>query len=911
MNEFDDQREEFTFGTNQEVVQVDGIDMQMKPSGQIQLEGEDIMENMEKDYRAIDQLDQYNEDNLSQGEYEMMELEDRRRAEEEIEARYQNQPQTGPAQRERIFDEQSIHSFIDDNSEIASDMKKNREMLFLNKLRDQHMDEEDLEQEEYDFFNAEEMKGNLSKWIDNSRTINFIRVAFRTFLTNFRDEHKELVYEQRINHMCSNNLQSLEVDFSHLSDAVPVLGFWLFDSPALLMPYLNQVVFDMACKLFPNYETVHPEVFVKIKNYPLQENIRDLKKEHLNSTVKFDALVTRRHPVTCQLKKIYYVCRCGDRKGPIYQNDDKIIQLGTCHNCKSRGPYLIDTENVEYRNHQRLIVQEMPSKVPPGRVARQKTIIALGDNIDAVRPGDQVQITGFFLSKFDFTMTSKHGFPIFSTFVEANNILKLDAVDDMDLIQENLKKDNILELSRNPNVAEIIFQSIAPNIHGHDHIKKAIAMALFGGTAVEHNSHRIRGDINMLMVGDAGMGKSQILKFVQRVVPRTIYTTGKGASAVGLTASVRKDNISGEWVLEGGALVLADQGICLIDEFDKMNDNDRTSIHEAMEQQTISISKAGIVATLKARCSVIAAANPINGKYNRSYSFRQNVNLSDPIISRFDVVCVLKDERSAILDKEMGRFILKNHMEALNLKEFTKKEKLAKIEEEIEEEETPEDFEENKENEPGPIKEESTQKPLSKFKIIDGKISPEFLKIYIAYAKRFISPKITKRHNQKLQNFYGELRSKSGQFDGINIVTRHLESLIRMSQASARIHLRNIVSDQDLDIAIGIMLNTFIETQRHNTQKQLRKTFQRYLHSRTEHNVLLKAILKNSLEHQNQLKKTALNNNTTYEGVFNISLSYFRSEANKKGVTNIDTFLKSKFFNQNFYLQNETIYMKN
>lgn len=909
LNDIDDQRDEFEFTRNQEVVQYDGIDMEMKPSGQLQLEGEDIMENMEKDYRAIDRLDYYNEDNLSQGEYELMDLEDRRRAEEEIEARRRRVDQADPIKRERIFDEQSIHSFIDDNSEIRNDMKKNREMLFLNRLRDQHMDEEDLEQEEYDFFNAEEMKGNLSKWIDNSRTINFIRVAFRTFLTNFRDEHKELVYEQRINHMCSNNLQSLEVDFSHLSDAVPVLGFWLFDSPALLMPYLNQVVFDMACKLFPNYETVHPEVFVKIKNYPLQENIRDLKKEHLNSTVKFDALVTRRHPVTCQLKKIYYVCRCGDRKGPIYQNDDKVVHLGACHNCKSKGPYMIDTENVEYRNHQRLIVQEMPSKVPPGRVARQKTVIVLGDNIDSVRPGDQVQVTGFFLSKFDFTMTSKHGFPIFSTFVEANNIMKLDVVDDMDLIQENLKRDNILELSRNPRVADIIFQSIAPNIHGHDHIKKAVAMSLFGGTAVEQNSHRIRGDINVLMVGDAGMGKSQILKFVQRVVPRTIYTTGKGASAVGLTASVRKDNISGEWVLEGGALVLADQGICLIDEFDKMNDNDRTSIHEAMEQQTISISKAGIVATLKARCSVIAAANPINGKYNRSFSFRQNVNLSDPIISRFDIVCVLKDDRSVILDKEMGRFILNNHMQALNLKEFAKKEKRAKIEEEIEDEDDAKLRDEDKENEP--IKQESSPKPASKFKIVDGKISPEFLKIYIAYAKRFTSPKITSRHNKKLQNFYGELRSKSNQFDGINIVTRHLESLIRMSQASARMHLRNIVDDQDLDIAIGIMLNTFIQTQRYNTQKQLRKSFQRYLYSRTDHNVLLKTILENSLEHQNQLKKTALNNNTTFEGIFNMSLSHFKSEANKKGVTNFDTFLKSKYFTQNFYLKNETIYMKN
>ena len=877
----------------------------MYPSGQLHQEGEDIMEDMDRDYRAIEKLDNYDEAHLSDGEYDQMDLQARRRAEEEIEER--RRMQRNPDLDNQVFDEGSIRSFIDGNSEIATDMQRNREMLFLNKLRDQQIEEEHLEQDEFDFFNAEEMKGNLHNWIRNPRTINFIRIAFKKFLTNYRD-NDELVYEQRINHMCSNNLQSLEVDFSHLSDTVPVLSFWLFDSPSLLMPFLNQVVFEIACRLFPGYNNIHPELFVKIKNYPLQENIRDLKKEHLNSTVKFEALVTRRHPVTCQLKKIYYVCRCGDRKGPIYQTDDKIVQLGACHNCKSKGPYVIDRENVEYRNHQRIIVQEVPSKVPPGRVARQKSVIVLGDNIDSVRPGDQIQVTGFFLSKFDFTMTSKHGFPIFSTFVEANNIVKLDAVDDMDIVQENLKKEHIIELSKYSNVSEIIFNSIAPNIHGHSHIKKAVAMALFGGTPVEQNSHRIRGDINVLMVGDAGMGKSQVLKFVQRVVPRTIYTTGKGASAVGLTASVRRDNISGEWVLEGGALVLADKGICLIDEFDKMNDQDRTSIHEAMEQQTISISKAGIVATLKARCSVIAAANPINGKYNRSYSFKQNVNLSDPIISRFDIVCVLKDDRSKILDREMGRFILGNHMRALNTKEKAQKEKEDKIKEEMEMEEPQKILEEDKENQEN-IKQEDTRKRISKFEIVDGKISPDFLKIYIAYARRFINPRITERHRKKLQNFYGDLRSKSSQFDGINIVTRHLESLIRMSQASARMHLRNIVENQDLDIAIGIMLTTFIQTQKHNTQKQLKKSFQRYLHSQTDHHVLLKTILEKSLEHQNQLKKTALMNNTMFENAFTMSITHFKTEAAKKGISNIESFMKSKFFSQNFRIRSDTIYM--
>ena len=221
---------------------------------------------------------------------------------------------------------------------------------------------------------------------------------------------------------------------------------------------------------------------------------------------------------------------------------------------------------------------------------------------------------------------------------------------------------NIKEVSKRTDIFEKIYNSIAPSIYGHVNIKQALTMALFGGVPIKKDTHQIRGDINILLLGDPGLGKSQFLKYVQNVSHRCIYTTGKGASAVGLTASVKKDQVTKEWCLEGGALVLADTGICLIDEFDKMNDQDRTSIHEAMEQQSISISKAGIVATLKARCSVIAAANPFKGTYDDKMSFKENVDLSDTILSRFDILCVLKDNFDICRDKELADFIIDSHI---------------------------------------------------------------------------------------------------------------------------------------------------------------------------------------------------------------------------------------------------------
>merc|ERR1719476_579862 len=219
-----------------------------------------------------------------------------------------------------------------------------------------------------------------------------------------------------------------------------------------------------------------------------------------------------------------------------------------------------------------------------------------------------------------------------------------------------------MELSKDPLVRERIVSSIAPSIYGMKHVKTAIALSMFGGQRKEAaGRHRIRGDINTLIVGDPGLAKSQFLKYVEQTFPRAVYTTGKGASAVGLTAAVTRDE-NGEFALEGGAMVLADDGMCLIDEFDKMNDNDRTSLHEAMEQQSISISKAGIVATLKARCAVVAVANPTEGRYDPQRTFAQNVNLTDPILSRFDMLCVLRDESDPVQDERLADHVVCSHI---------------------------------------------------------------------------------------------------------------------------------------------------------------------------------------------------------------------------------------------------------
>ena len=450
-----------------------------------------------------------------------------------------------------------------------------------------------------------------------------------------------------------------------MSARYPTLAIWLAEEPELILPIFNQVALEITLEIFPDYENIHKEIFVRIRDLSVEDKLRDLRQIHLNALIKIRGVVVKRTNVMPEMNKIFFRCLCGDIKGPILHNNiyEARTFLGQCVICQRNGPYALDDYETVYRNFQRMTIQETPGTVPPGRVPRQKEVYVTNDLVDSARPGDEVEVTGIYKNLQDYFANMKHGFPVFTTRIEANLIKRQGDEDIVDLTDEDREK--IQKLGKSPDIVQKIINSIAPSIYGHQFVKKALALAMFGGESKDvGGKHRIRGDINVLLLGDPGTAKSQFLKYIEQVFHRCVYTTGKGASAVGLTAGVHKDPLSGEWTLEGGALVLADKGVCLIDEFDKMNDQDRTSIHEAMEQQSISISKAGIVTSLQARCSVIAAANPIKGNYNNSLNFNDNVDLTDPILSRFDILSVIKDEVNEDYDDALAAFVINSHIQS-------------------------------------------------------------------------------------------------------------------------------------------------------------------------------------------------------------------------------------------------------
>ena len=483
----------------------------------------------------------------------------------------------------------------------------------------------------------------------------------------------------------------------------------------------------------------------------------------------------------------------------------------------SLGPFEINMQQTLYKNYQRITIQESPGKVSAGRLPRSKDAILMGDLCDICKPGDEIELTGVYSNSYDSSLNTKNGFPIFATVIIANHIVRNDEKGETDrMTDDDIKA--ITQLSKDERIGERIIASIAPSVFGHDDIKRALALSLFGGVSKNpQDKHKVRGDINVLLCGDPGTAKSQFLKYVQNIAPRAVFSTGQGASAVGLTAYVQRSQLTKEWTLEAGALVLADKGVCLIDEFDKMNDQDRTSIHEAMEQQTISISKAGIVTCLQARCAVMAAANPIGGRYDSSMTFSENVDLTEPILSRFDILCVVKDTVDPVADEHLARFVVASHMVSHPRSDQSDTDNMKKTEE--------------------------TLAATSNLAGVE-KIPQELLRKYILYAREKIHPKLHQMDQEKVAKMYADLRRESMATGSIPITVRHIESMIRIAESHAKMHLREFVSEDDVNMAMRVMLESFIDTQKYSVMKNMKRNFTKYLSYKKDNNELLLFILR-------------------------------------------------------------------
>lgn len=463
-------------------------------------------------------------------------------------------------------------------------------------------------------------------------------------------------------------------------------------------------------------------------------------------------------------------------------------------------------------DHQSISIQEMPERAPAGQLPRSVDVILDDDLVDKAKPGDRIQLVGIYRTLGNRNASS--GSSTFRTIVMANNIIQLSSKIGGGIAQATITDTdirNINKVAKKKNVFELLSQSLAPSIHGHDYIKKAILLMLLGGMEKNlDNGTHLRGDINILMVGDPSTAKSQLLRFVLNTAPLAIATTGRGSSGVGLTAAVTSDKETGERRLEAGAMVLGDRGVVCIDEFDKMSDVDRVAIHEVMEQQTVTIAKAGIHTSLNARCSVLAAANPIYGQYDPHKDPHKNIALPDSLLSRFDLLFVVTDDIEDSKDRTISEHVLRMHRyrqpgteEGAPVREQLNQTLGVGIEDRQDANQPTDVFEKfNVMLHGGMVNPSRSRKNDAEI------ISIPFIKKYIQYAKSRVKPVLTKGAADHIIATYSALRNDDlsrNQRRTSPITPRTLETLIRLSTAHAKARLSNRVDEKDAKHAEAIL----------------------------------------------------------------------------------------------------------
>lgn len=562
--------------------------------------------------------------------------------------------------------------------------------------------------------------------------------------------------------------QSIEIDFQKLSEFSPHLGERLISNPDDVVSEFNRAVerekehIAFSAKLEED-----PRIYVRFTNIPTENEImvRDCVSAYLNKMFAIQGLVTTTTDVLPKVWKGVFECKRCKSQAEVIQSKKGLKLPMVCEQC-GRREFDMDEERSRYIDFQKIQIQEPLEIIKGGDQAKRISVWLEEDLVKKrVVPGQRIILTGILRLE-----APKQKGTVFQKFIEANNLeFTEQEFDELEITEEEEKE--IKKLARHPKIYDNLIASIAPSIYGHREAKEAVVLQLCGGASNKKlpDGTKIRDSMHILLIGDPGTAKSQILKYVNRLAPKSLYVSGKSATGGGLTAIAEKDEFGeGGWVLKAGALVLASGGLACIDEFDKMSEEDRSAIHEALEQQTVSVAKAGIIATFRSESAVLAAANPKYSRYDPYKPPAEQFNIPASLISRFDLIFPIKDVMDETRDRELAHHILSAHKFSQSLAANSKK---------------------------GTEELEKKLTPL---------IDQELLKKYFAYSRRKCHPILTEEALTRLRDYYVDLRKRSSG-GSVPLTPRQLEGLVRLSEASAKVRLSKSVEIEDADRAIRLV----------------------------------------------------------------------------------------------------------
>jgi replicative DNA helicase Mcm len=570
---------------------------------------------------------------------------------------------------------------------------------------------------------------------------------------NFEEFFRDY-YIEKINKAAIAGKKSVEIDFALLEKFDSNMADYILENPEEALIAANNKLSEILHKkrVFTRFYNLSESLRVKIK---------DLRSQHIGKMVAVVGIIKRATEVRPEIVSAKFKCSNCDEIISVEQKTARLKAPLICPRCSKQG-VRFEIVDKEMTDLQIMTIEESPEDLEGGEQPSRISVHLRDDLVDPdfrkrIVPGNKVVVIGI-LREIPLKPHSKK----FDIFIEANFVESIER--EFEEIELDPQEENqILEISKRPDLLDVLSKSIAPSIYGYDHIKKAILLQLFSGVRKERYDKTVsRGDIHILLIGEPGTGKSMILKFVSKLAPKGRYVVGKGASAAGITASVVRDEMMEGFALEAGALVLANKGLCCIDEIDKMSPEDRSALHEGMEQQSITISKANIHATLQARTSILAAGNPKFGRFDPFKPIGEQINMPDALLSRFDLIFPVKDIPNKERDEMLAKHIIRMHRE--------------------------------------PEK-------------IDVVIDVDLLRKYIAYARRNVKPVLTKEAEDEILKFYLGLRgkkSREGEYS-VPLSPRQLEAIIRLSEAAAKCRLSDKVEAKDSQLAIEILTHSLRE----------------------------------------------------------------------------------------------------